>query len=90
MPEHLDKMYRFWQTILLNEHTYTGSPFAPHANMPIDAEHFDTWKAIFLRTVDELFSGEQARTIKWRAISMAEVFLAKIEYSRQNGLKSVQ
>ena len=21
-PEHLEKMYRFWQTVLLDEHTY--------------------------------------------------------------------
>ena len=26
-PEHLEKMYRFWQTILLEEHTYSGSLF---------------------------------------------------------------
>jgi len=30
-PEHLDKMYRFWQTVLLEEHRYYGSPFPPHA-----------------------------------------------------------
>ncbi|HEK19441.1 MAG TPA: group III truncated hemoglobin, partial [Bacteroidetes bacterium] len=23
-PEHLDKMYRFWQTVLLEEYTYGG------------------------------------------------------------------
>lgn len=28
-PEHLEKMYRFWQTVLLGEHTYFSSPF-PH------------------------------------------------------------
>ena len=30
-PQHLEKMYTFWQTILLEEHTYFGSPFPPHA-----------------------------------------------------------
>lgn len=30
-PVHLEKMYRFWQTVLLQEHTYFGSPFLPHA-----------------------------------------------------------
>ncbi|HKL03402.1 MAG TPA: group III truncated hemoglobin, partial [Cryomorphaceae bacterium] len=39
--QHLDKMYRFWQTVLLNEHTYSGSPFAPHARLPIGKDHFD-------------------------------------------------
>ncbi|MGL5111009.1 MAG: group III truncated hemoglobin, partial [Flavobacterium sp.] len=28
-PEHLEKMYRFWQTILFEVHTYSGSPFPP-------------------------------------------------------------
>lgn len=28
-PEHLEKMYKFWQTILLEEHTYFGSPLFP-------------------------------------------------------------
>ena len=39
-PEHLEKMYRFWQTILLGEHTYKGTPFTPHARMPIDEGAF--------------------------------------------------
>lgn len=28
-PEHLEKLYRFWQTVLLEKHTYHGSPFLP-------------------------------------------------------------
>jgi hemoglobin len=39
--EHLEKMYRFWQTILLEKHTYTGSPFPPHKHLPINKVHFD-------------------------------------------------
>ena len=35
-PEHLEKMYRFWQTVLLEEHTYHGSPFLPHAKLPVN------------------------------------------------------
>ena len=27
-PQHLEKMYTFWQTVLLQEHTYFGSPFS--------------------------------------------------------------
>jgi hemoglobin len=42
-PQHLEKMYRFWQTVLLEEHTYYGSPFLPHARLPISKEHFDSW-----------------------------------------------
>ncbi|MEZ4950627.1 MAG: group III truncated hemoglobin [Saprospiraceae bacterium] len=52
---HLEKMYRFWQTILLNEHTYYGNPFGPHAPLPLKKIHFDRWKCLFNETVDECF-----------------------------------
>jgi hemoglobin len=32
--EHMDKMYRFWQTVLLKKQTYCGSPFSPHETYP--------------------------------------------------------
>jgi hemoglobin len=48
-PEHLEKMYRFWQTILLEEHTYSGSPFPPHKQLPVAKKHFDRWMEILLR-----------------------------------------
>ena len=49
-PEHLEKMYRFWQTILLEEHTYFGNPFVPHAKLPVKKEHFDRWLQLFTVT----------------------------------------
>lgn len=79
-PIHLKKMYTFWQTVLLKEHTYYGSPFPPHANLPVQKEHFDRWLELFFETVDEYFSGEKAEEAKWRARKMAEMFLMKIEY----------
>jgi len=79
-PVHLEKMYRFWQTILLKDHTYYGSPFAPHAKLPVSAEHFDRWKTLFFQTVDNLFVGEKAKEAKWRAEKMAEMFQIKIDY----------
>jgi hemoglobin len=83
-------MYRFWQTVLLEEHTYYGSPFAPHANMPVDAEHFERWIKLFTETVDELFSGEVADEAKWRAGKMAEMFNYKIQYFRDSNEKPIQ
>jgi hemoglobin len=77
-PEHLEKMYRFWQTVLLGEHTYYGAPFPPHAQLPVGHEHFSKWLELFNVTVDELFTGDKAEEAKWRAARMAEVFAAKI------------
>jgi hemoglobin len=83
-PIHLEKMYRFWQTVLLDEHTYFGSPFAPHAQLPVGQEHFAAWLALFNKTVDELFTGLKAEEAKWRAAKMAELFEAKITHARNN------
>jgi hemoglobin len=83
-PQHLEKMYRFWQTVLLEEHTYLGSPFLPHAELPVGHNHFEQWMALFTQTVDELFTGLKAGEAKWRAAKMAEMFEAKITHIRNN------
>lgn len=81
-PEHLEKMYRFWQTILLEVHSYSGSPFPPHKQLPVAKEHFERWMEIFSETVDGLFIGPIADEAKLRAKNMAEMFNYKIDYFR--------
>lgn len=88
-PAHLNKMYTFWQTVLLGEHTYFGSPFPPHANLPVDGQHFQRWLELFHTTLDEHFTGEKADEAKWRANKMAEMFLLKINHFRQQGFRSI-
>lgn len=88
-PLHLEKMYRFWQTVLLKEHSYHGAPFAPHAELPVNKEHFDRWEKLFTETIDEHFEGEKADEAKWRAGKMAELFLSKIEYYKNSNSKSL-
>lgn len=83
-PEHLDKMYRFWQTVLLEEHTYNGSPFVPHAKLPVEWKHFEMWLAMFSDTVDEFFEGPNATKAKWQGQRMAEMFHHKIEYYKNH------
>jgi len=84
--EHLAKMVRFWQTILLHEHTYNGAPFPPHATMPIGESHFDRWKSLFVKTVDTYFEGANAEEAKNRAQLMAHIFQTKIDYLQKNNL----
>ena len=88
-PQHLEKMYTFWQTVLLGEHTYFGSPFPPHANLPVSHQHFEKWMELFKQTVDELFIGSIAEDAKWRAAKMAELFESKIEYYKNMPFKSL-
>ncbi|MBY5956998.1 group III truncated hemoglobin [Membranicola marinus] len=86
-PAHLEKMYTFWQTVLLKEHTYYGSPFTPHATLPVEKQHFERWLKLFHETLDAHFHGEKADEAKWRAERMAEMFLYKIKYYQENHSK---
>ncbi|MFT4023235.1 MAG: group III truncated hemoglobin [Flavihumibacter sp.] len=86
-PKHLDKMYRFWQTVLLEDHTYFGSPFPPHFHMPLKKEHFDAWLRTWHQTVDDLFTGEKATEAKWRADKMATLFQLKLDAIQQGGMR---
>jgi len=84
-PEHMDKLYRFWETVLLGNHTYFGSPFVPHAKLPVGKNHFDRWIELFNNTIDQHFIGEKAEEAKWRANKMAEMFQHKLAYYQQSG-----
>lgn len=81
---HLEKMYGFWQTLLLDVQAYSGSPFLKHAKLPIEKEHFNTWITLFNETVDAHFSGTKADEAKWRAARMSEMFEYKLDYYKNN------
>ena len=81
-PEHLEKMHRFWGTVLINEGSYTGTPLRPHLHMPIGAAHFQRWLTLFLATVDDLFEGPVADLAKRNALRMADMFHERIERYR--------
>lgn len=81
---HLQKMYRFWQSILLGENTYNGRPFPPHAQMRLQQHHFDRWLKLWHETLDENFNGPVADEAKMRAKSIANIFVSKIAFFTQN------
>lgn len=85
-PEHLEKMVRLWQTILLGEHTYNGTPFPLHARMPIDESHFIIWVKTFTTTVDYLFLGDVAEEAKKRGTLLAALFNSKLEFFKKHDL----
>lgn len=88
-PRHLEKMYSFWTTVLFAENSYHGSPFPPHAQLPVDHSHFMRWLELFNQTVDESFQGTKAEEAKWRAGKMAQLFESKIEYYRGKEFKGL-
>ena len=78
-PQHLETMYKFWQSILLNENTYTGQPFLKHINLPISDEHFARWLDLFYSTTDELFAGPVADEAKKRGTMIGTMFNSKLK-----------
>ncbi|MBK7681369.1 MAG: group III truncated hemoglobin [Bacteroidetes bacterium] len=80
---HLPKMYSFWSSLLLGEHSFTGNPMATHIalskNIPLTALEFSEWIQLFNATVDDLFEGEKANEAKIRAANIARLMLFKIE-----------
>jgi hemoglobin len=81
---HLQTMYNFWQTLLLGEKTYYGSPFGPHSKLPVERKHFDRWLKLFFESIDEQFIGAKADEAKTRAEKMSQMFLHKIEYYKNS------
>lgn len=81
-PMHLQKMYGFWQTILFDVRAYSGTPFPPHKQLPVDKTHFDRWVFLFNSSIDGLFAGPVTEEAKMRAENMAYMFNHKIDYFR--------
>ncbi|NTE00521.1 group III truncated hemoglobin [Agrobacterium tumefaciens] len=85
---HLPKMYDFWESILFGKAIYKGNPMLTHFSLnqqaPLKEEEFNTWKMIFFNTVDELFAGANAETIKQKAQSIADLMHFKINSTKTN------
>ncbi|HXI00763.1 MAG TPA: group III truncated hemoglobin [Sphingobacteriaceae bacterium] len=76
---HLQKMYMFWNAALFGVPGFKGNPFAKHAPLPINTEHFDRWLKLFSETIDADFEGEMAENTKKRAELMAAMFLSRLQ-----------
>lgn len=75
---HLPKMYKFWNAVILAIPGYSGSPFPPHALLPVNPAHFDRWVSLFVTNIDEHFSGPNAESTKDKARNVAKVFQYKM------------
>jgi hemoglobin len=93
---HLAKMRTFWSSVALMTGTYHGQPMRLHAPLPIDAEHFDRWLALFEATTIEVCPPKAAAHFLERARRIAEslemgiaighgALLAKGERYRRSG-----
>ena len=79
---HLPKMYDFWESILFGKAVYIGNPMLTHFELKekatLQEEEFTEWKNTFFATVDQLFEGENAKIIKQKAQSIADLMHFKL------------
>lgn len=80
---HVPVITSFWETILLDAHSYGGGAFAKHAalhdQVPLRAGHFERWLFMWRMTIDELFAGERADLAKRHAERVARAFHQRLE-----------
>ncbi len=88
LMNHLPVIYDFWENILWRTGAYKGGMMYKHlllnARKPLKLEHFQRWLELFTQTIDEHFAGENARTMKQFAHSVARTIYARV--SQQNSL----
>lgn len=79
---HLPIMYNFWENAVFHTGVYQGNPMEVHRQLnnkqSLTPLHFKRWTELFVYTVDDLFSGKNAESIKQRAISIATVMQIKL------------
>ncbi len=69
---HLLRMFSFWSSVMLKSGRYHGSPMQKHAELPVDAEHFDRWLELFERAARELTPAAAAERFVAAARRIAE------------------
>ena len=79
---HLERMYQFWNAALFSVPGFKGNPFAKHAPLAINQDHFDRWLVLFNETIDANFEGDMAVDTKERAALMAALFRSKLSHMK--------
>ncbi|MFZ2155040.1 MAG: group III truncated hemoglobin [Bradyrhizobium sp.] len=73
---HLERMFAFWSSVALMSGRYHGTPMAKHMPLPVDADHFDRWLALFEETAREVCSPEAATHF----VELARRIAASLEF----------
>jgi hemoglobin len=76
---HLDKMKRFWSSVLLASRGYKGNPMIAHLQLPrLRRDHFERWLQLWRETVTALCSDELASLFYRKAQMIGERLLHAI------------
>ena len=81
---HLERMKRFWRSVLHNSGEFSGNPMLKHMAIPgLDASHFAHWLELFYATLrDEEPDPAATSLVAERARMIADSLLMGIEMHR--------
>lgn len=72
-PPHLNKMYDFWSSIMLQTGKYKGNPLVKHReSMPFERALFQRWLSLFAETAGETYEEPQAKMFISKSRNIAE------------------
>lgn len=87
--EHLEKLTDFWEMNLFGGRNYAGNPIEAHVEVDqgsgeiISMTEFGIWLNHWFATIEELFEGENADTLKRRARKMSSMLFLNMFNSRR-------
>ncbi len=84
-PEHLDRLKRFWRSVLHSSGEFTGNPMQKHMTLPgLEGAHFAHWLQLFYRTLAEMDASTGAQhEVGTRARMIADSLLTGIATHRR-------
>lgn len=81
LENHLSTLVDFWDNTLFFSGTYKKNAMKPHMLLhdqrPLKNTHFKQWLALLTKAIDKNFKGENAETMKNKALSIATVMKIK-------------
>jgi hemoglobin len=81
--DHLDRMKRFWRSVLFSSGEFLGNPMIKHVVIPgLDRALFDRWLMLFAQTLDELGDEAAREHVHSRARAIAGSLLNGITMFR--------
>lgn len=70
---HMQTLYDFWSSVMLNTHRYRGNPLQKHRELPkFDLQLFDQWLALFQETAHEIHTAAIAQLYIEKSQRIAE------------------
>lgn len=79
---HLEKMYRFWSDNAFNSTEYQGNPMLAHIKLhkrqAMSYEMFAIWFEYWQNTVNQLFYGETAEHLIFRASTIKDLMEQRV------------